>query len=173
MVAVQKHPVVVHHRSTGRAAAKVGVSSSGIIHRRVDAIEIGVHRAVDVVCPAERAHHASLAEWVALLHRQFLIGVVCTGDLRPLRDVAPVPVLFVHHIQQTVCVEHLLVAEGEDVLAVLAAARPVHQPRGLERGRVRELNADADSHIPGQRLVLICRDRAVERQQNTQPGACR
>ena len=173
VVAVQKHPVVVHHRSAGRAAAKVGVSSSGIIHRRIDTIKVGVHCAVDVVCPAERAHHAAFAQWVALLHRQFLIGVVCAGDLRPLRDIAPVPVLLIHQFQQAVRGEHLLISEGEDILAVFAAARPVHQPCGLKRGRVCKLHADERCHIPCQRLILICRDRAVKGQQNTQSGACR
>ena len=173
MVGIQKHSVIVHHRATCGAAAEIGEASARVIYRLIDPVEKRVHCAVDVVCAAERTHHTAFAEWVALLHRQFLVCVVCSGDLRPFGNVSPITVSLIDCVQKTVYRQHRLVSEHEYIFAVYAAAGPVHQACRFKRGRVGELDANAGSHIPCAGFIFISRCRAVEREQNTQSRARR
>ena len=55
------------------------------------------------------------------------------------------------------------------ILAVAAAAWPVHEPVRFKRGRVTKFNPQKRRQFPGRRLILVCRCRPVHRYDDTQP----
>ncbi len=165
VVGIQKFPVVIQHRAAGGGAAGKGEPSGGRLHRLIDPGQKGVHCRLDVIDPAERAHHAVFGQGVALPCRQPRRSDRPRHH-RPGGIIVPVGVGF----QQPVSGEHGLVRTAVDHLSVGAAAGPVHQAACFKGGGVGQLHADQRRHAPGAGLVFVRGACSVQGQQHPQPG---
>ena len=172
MVGVKEHPVIVDYGPARRTSTEIGIALVRVIYCFIDTFEKSIHRPVNVIRPAKCPHHAALAQRIALLHRHFLIGIISSGNLRPFGNILPVPEPLVHYPEYPVQGKHRLIPERVDIFPVRTTARPVHQPRCLECGRVGKLYPDARRHISRGRLIFIRRSCSVQREQYPQPGAC-
>ena len=162
-MAVEKFAVIVYHCAACGAAAQIGVPSRHGVHSLVNMGQEYVHCAVDVISAAECAYNAVFGKGIALPHGKF--GVVFFAhSLRPFGDIVPVLIRCQHPVHG----QHPFVLIGINILAVCAAAGPVHKPRYLKRGRVGKLHADIFSHAAGYGFVFVCGRRAIKRDQNAQ-----
>ena len=162
---IQKLAVVIEHSAAGGRAAGESEAARHGVHRRIDAGEEGSHSGFDVVGLAEGPHNAALGQRVTLLGgrpgqrgspRQCGPG----GDIPPVRICSQQPI----HGQQRAI---LIVV---DILAVLTAAGPVHEPHGLKGSLVRQLHTDYIGHLAGEGLIFIRRAGTVQGEDDPEPG---
>ena len=164
MMGVQEQAAVIYDGAAGCLASGVGVAPRCgrlIIHPRYEPL----HRLHDAVRPAECAYDTPFCRGVLLLGQPAPLHCLRSWHLGPLGDVLPVPV----HPQQPVQAAERLVIYLVYILAVAAAAWPVHEPVRFKRGRVTKFNPQKRRQFPGRRLILVCRCRPVHRYDDTQP----
>ena len=133
VVAVEESAALVNHRAAHRGAAEIGEAVAVIRDGFVYFRQVFFDCRVNVVCPAERADNALFLGGIALFCRQLARRVFAAGNLRPLRHVLPVGV----HSQNAVFAEKRFILIAEHIIAVCAAAWPVHQARRFKGGGVK------------------------------------
>ena len=162
VVRVGEGLAVVDHETGSSGARRVGVAVS-LGRLGVDVRQELRDRLRDRVGPAEGADDALLGQRVALLVGLALPDVRHPGGVRPEARVRPVRVLG----QDAVGLQEGRVVVLEERLDAGAVARPVHEARRLEGRVVEVVDADLLGDLPGDGLVLVRRDLAVERHDQT------
>ena len=164
MVAVQELPALVEDRPAHRAPlhirepARVG---AGLIDARYELR----HGLLNGEGFAECPYNPLLRNRVALLPRRPVAHLCRARHFRPFRHIPPVSVV----PQHPAAGKEGLVAICEDILAVTAAAGPVHQPDRLECCRVENLHPDEACRLPGYGLILVSGARRIQGDDDAQP----
>ena len=156
--------VIVENQSGCAGALGVGVSVLAV-RWRINLRQELVYCFLDCVSPAESADQTFLFQRVLLLCLEAFAQFLFPGGNRPFFHVLPVVVL----CEDFVRIQQLSVLDFELILAVLAAAGPVHQ-LGDPEGRIIEpFHFDVLCDLAGYCLVLIRRNIPAEWDDQSQP----
>ena len=163
VVRVEEKTILIGHGAAGGTAAGKG-EATGDVARCVHVRQELIYSLIYVVCLTESADDAGFLQRVLLAagfgRQRFLIPRV-DG---PLAAIAPVGILS----QDAVRIQQRRVGMFTDILAVAAAAGPVHEPGRFERRPVGPFHADPRRQHAADRLVFVRGDGACQRQQHPQ-----
>ena len=135
------------------------------VRRPVDSVQYGGQRFCQRMHPAPGADNAVLRLRVLLPLRRSLVFLRDARHLRPGGPVAPVGILCQHAVGRQQRFIRILI----HILAVRAAARPVHQPGRFKRRRIvdRHRRIDRLCDLAGHRLVFVGGHVSVQRKDDT------
>ena len=163
VVGVEELAAVLHDRTAGAAARRVGVArlARGRFAAFVYVGQEGFDGALHVIGAAELADDAGLCLRVSLLHGRAGDDLCLPAADRPLAHIAPRVVLAVFS-EYLIGVEYVPVEASEHRLGVIRVRRPVHQALRLVGRRVHSLDAYLLRHLTRERAVLLGRYAARE-----------